>query len=401
MTQLSQATKIRLAAYLHCKEHLTEQQIGWRLGGITQGTVSKLLKKAVAEGLIKQCATFQGLLAGSDDVLLDSLQFQSALHDRIMAHLKYAGCENPPKVYLYDLRADGAMDVPLESRREAFAGCVAPELRALLTRPSVKNIGVAWGGMIATAVAEMARRAGVLPSGEPVTVMAMCGEPLNDRPTKESSSAIAEHLSEVLNGDRRHARTLGITPAYLPARSHASGAEWIWRYIVASKPYVEVFGTSRLPPDTRAHVPEPDEPLCDRMDAFLTSVSIEGGSAGYGPGKLYPADIITPEELDNVAFGDLGGIPLPRPQLDESQQGILKRVRESWTGITREQLEQCVARGYSGHPTSRPPGCILLASGALKARTVYQAVIRERLVNHLFIDYDCAAELDRFLTAGE
>jgi DNA-binding transcriptional regulator LsrR (DeoR family) len=88
-------------------------------------------------------------------------------------------------------------------------------------------------------------------------------------------------------------------------------------------------------------------------------------------------------------------IPLPRPQLDEKQQAILKRVRESWTGITREQLEQCVARGYSGHPTSRPPGCILLAVGEQKARTVYQAVVKEHLANHLFIDYECAEELDR------
>ena len=399
MAHIDRETRKRLAAYLYAVEHLTEDEIKVRLGGISQSTVAKILREAKEEGVYEQSAVYRGkALSGEDMELLHALQFQSDLHAKIAARLAALAPESGPAVYLYDLRAQGGGGVPIEARVRAFAAEAAPELRRLLGRPKVRNIGVSWGFMIAAMVEAMGRPSVPPRKRDPVTVLAMCGLPLDDRSTLDSSSAIAENLSEALNGTRKEARTLGITPAYLPALSHVEGAEWVWRYIGSAWPYVEVFGTDRLPPGTRARVEPPAEPLADRMDAFLTSVSIEGGTLGYGSNKLYPADVIDPAELEKAVYGDRGGIPLPLPNLDVKQRDMLQRLGESWTGVTDGHLKRCKAKAATGgHPASRVPGCILVAVGAGKARNVYQAVVEEQLVNHLFIDYACAEALDRLL----
>lgn len=95
----------------------------------------------------------------------------------------------------------------------------------------------------------------------------------------------------------------------------------------------------------------------------------------------------------------IGGIPLPRPDLPQDRLTILKNIEDCWTGVTRKHLEACVAKGFAGHPTSRVPGCILVAVGEQKARTVYQALVCEGLVNHAFIDYACAHGVSVLLRA--
>lgn len=130
---------------------------------------------------------------------------------------------------------------------------------------------------------------------------------------------------------------------------------------------------------------------------YLTSVSIEGGTLGYGKDKIYRSDFVDRVEIENVVYGDMGGIPLPRPNLTAKQREVLASIEESWTGVTRNHLQECVNKDFRGHPTTRPPGCILTAVGEAKARNVYQAVVKEGLVNHLFMDYECAQALDALL----
>ena len=98
-------------------------------------------------------------------------------------------------------------------------------------------------------------------------------------------------------------------------------------------------------------------------------------------------------------YGDIGGIPLPRANLTPEQVQALRDYESNWTGITRGHVQACVAKGFTGrHPMARTPGCVLVAVGERKALAVYQAVVVEGLVNHLFIDDACARALDALLT---
>ena len=208
--------------------------------------------------------------------------------------IRHAGPHKPPEIYLYDLsdvRAEGDAAAAVRTRMREFAERAAPELRRLLTRPSVRVVGVAWGGGLATIVEALAAQRFHTRSDNPVTVVATCGEPLDRRPTNESSAAIAENFSLALNGSREHAKTLGITPAYIPA-SEPAVRDVIWRHIVAT-PYLEVLGATRIPAASGPYVTPSAAPLCDAMDAFVTGVSTEGRTLGYGAYQ-----IVKPEFLD-------------------------------------------------------------------------------------------------------
>ena len=411
MVKIDRELMIRLAAYLRSKpgtrEHgpgISEQDtgsrledIGSRLGGISNATVSMLLKNAREAGLIEEKVVYTGgELSAEEEDTLHTLTFQSVLYKQIVERVEAIGHGTAPRVYLYDLRAEGGEDVAVSLRARAFANRAAPDLRRLLARPSVKTIGVSWGGGIAATVdALLSPEHTPTRADDPIKVVALCGEPLDDRPTHESSSAIAENLSLALNGSRDHAKTLGITPAYIPTESEAG--DLIWRYIVSTKPYLEVFGPMRLPESARPKESLSSRPLCESLDAFLTSVSIENGTLGYGAGKIYRPEYLDPDEISKAVFGDFGGIPLPRDNLSDDQKKTLEKLKTSWTGVTRECIEDCMKKAKFGHRSARPPGTVLIAVGKQKARGVFQAVVRESIVNHLFLDYECAQEFSHLL----
>jgi DNA-binding transcriptional regulator LsrR (DeoR family) len=399
MKSSERALLVRLAAYLRGREKLKEKEIAVRLGGIAISTVSSLLLQAREAGLLEEQLVYKdGELTQEEEHRLYVLQFQSALRTSLEQKITSSGRhDRAPRIYLYDLAADGTPGASIDASVRRFATQAAPEYRRLLTRPSVKVVGVAWGGTLACLTDAMRIGGGAPPRArDPVTVIATCGEPLDNRPTNESSSAIAEAMSLALNGSRDHARTLGIAPAYLPAGADGNGSDFIWRHIVATKPYLEVFGPGRIPAAARPPDSGVKQPLSAMMDAYFTCIAAEGSTLGYGKHKIYRAHFVD-AEIENVVFGDMGGIPLPRPNLTESQRKVLKSIEDSWTGLQREQLIRCVSRGFEGHPNSRPPGCILTAIGAHRARTVYQAVVVEGLVNHLFIDSDCGKALETLL----
>lgn len=401
MPKIDREQKIRIAAYLRGK-HLTEAQIAFRLGEISTAQVFRLLKEAKAAGLIEVQIVYTGEreLSPDDDAALRTLTFQAELQALVAERIRDAGPHKPPEIYLYDLRdvrADGDTAAAVRTRMRVFAERAAPELRRLLTRPCVKVIGVAWGGGLSAIVDALAAQSFPSRSDNPVTVVATCGEPLDRRPTNESSAAIAESFSLAFNGSREHAKTLGITPAYIPA-SEPAVRDVIWRHIVATPPYLEVLGAARIPSAAGPYLTPPAPPLCDAMDAFVTGVSTEGRTLGYGAYQIVKPEFLDPKLIASLMFGDIGGIPLPRPNLAPEQVQALRDYESNWTGITQRHVQACVAKGFTGrHPVARTPGCVLIAVGERKARAVYQAVVVEGLVNHLFIDDACAKALDALL----
>lgn len=391
----------RLAAYLRGVHKLTETEIAIRLGQISVSTVSTLLREAKDMGQLEEQLVYKDeRLTEEEEGVLHNLQFQSELWKNLKKRIKQSARDHTtPRIYLYKLDAVVGAGTDAEAKLRSFAALAAPEYRRLLTRPSVRTIGVAWGGALAI-LTEALRldRTRAPRAQDPITVIATCGEPLDDRTTNQSSSVIAEEMSLALNGSRDYAKTLGITPAYLPPKTGGHDTDLIWRYIVSTKPYLEVFGPGRIPANARAGEAPASPPLCEAMDAFFTSISMENSTLGYGKSKLYREEFVD-SEIDSVVYGDMGGIPLPRPNLTESQRRVLQSIEDCWTGLPRKQLMDCVSRGFVGRPGSRPPGCILTAIGERKARTVYQAVVVEGLVNHLFIDHECAEALEELLAS--
>jgi DNA-binding transcriptional regulator LsrR (DeoR family) len=168
-----------------------------------------------------------------------------------------------------------------------------------------------------------------------------------------------------------------VIPEKFEGFTHAAG----FAHMRCYKPYKTIFGDSFTPG------------LIETLDTVLTSTG--------GFGEHYHAfrnDVIedpgfTRERLGEFAEGDIAGVLIGKDGLTKTQAKDLDTIRKLWTGIRIEQLRQISANARNnGHP-----GVILCAIGASKADIVLAAIIREKLVNHLFIDETLAARLQELL----
>jgi DNA-binding transcriptional regulator LsrR (DeoR family) len=267
-------------------------------------------------------------------------------------------------------------------RLETVTRAAAPFVRDLLLRANLA--GISWGQTVGTMAFAIRDLPGPPPrTDNPVRVVPLCGEPLGNRPTSLSSSSLSETLEEALNGRVVSNLSLGMVPAFIPGGFSQAELKAVWKLIGLVKAYDEVFGGR--------------DPLAGRLDMVLTSIGPAERPLGYGSGDLLRTGGLRVEELRETLLGDISGVCIPRPHLDRARRHKLARVTERWTGIRLAHLEVCAGRA-SGNPLSGPPGVVVFAIGANKARFAIEA-IRLGLVNYAFVDDDLAEEMDRLLTA--
>jgi hypothetical protein len=94
-----------------------------------------------------------------------------------------------------------------------------------------------------------------------------------------------------------------------------------------------------------------------------------------------------------VLIGDLGGVLIPKPELESEDRDLVKELNEMWTGIKLQDLKR-IAKVAS---TSDGGGIVVVAIGKQKAAVLYET-IRLGLVNEALIDQDLVNKLRQIMT---
>jgi DNA-binding transcriptional regulator LsrR (DeoR family) len=127
----------------------------------------------------------------------------------------------------------------------------------------------------------------------------------------------------------------------------------------------------------------PNQPgVIDQLDAIVTSC---GNAHHYN--QFWTTEMtrlgVSPEKLNSLTRGNIGGVLLAREDLGCKDQDLLADLARRWTGIKLQHYQQCARR---------EPGVILLALGYNKAEVVLHCV-ELGLVTELVIDEELAVAI--------
>lgn len=259
-----------------------------------------------------------------------------------------------------------------EARMKYFGCEVAPTLLPLLGQASC--VGVAWGPTVTAAISGLQRHCPTPPPRQngPLTCVATVGGLVGELSVRaeSSSSILASRLAEAINGDWKNLYTLHGLEAFISFTESRAEIETIRKRISRFPNYQAIFGS----PGAAG--------VIDQLDAIVTSCGNAHHYSQFWSTEL-PRIGVTPEQLNDLTHGNMGGVLLEREDLDEEDHALFMDIAQRWTGITRRHFEQCARRR---------PGVILLALGNNKADVVLKCVTLN-LVTELIIDEDLAMAL--------
>jgi DNA-binding transcriptional regulator LsrR (DeoR family) len=367
------------AAYLCAERDLTQAEVGRLLGGLSQSRVSRLLKRADERGWLHRSYRFvtDGL---PDDLLaqLKRLVEPSTLVDRL-ARIESTTRVPVRRVHVLDCGANRDNKRAITARLTRFGRAAAPPLGELLQRSD--TFAVTWGGTISHVVEGLKHAPPMLPRAN--RYVPVCGEPLDQASSQETSSHLAERLHDIVRSTALPPPSLTGVPALIGRRFHGADARGIRRFVEQAGSFREVFGKA--------------SPLINKVDSLLTSVGPAQRPMGFVHEELLKAGStshtkLTTSALSRLVAGDIGGVLIPRRHLGARDRAQVERLNEMWTGATLAHLER-VARQAA---RSNRPGVILVSIGDDRAEIVAEAV-RYGLVNELIIDRHLADALTRRL----
>ena len=184
---------------------------------------------------------------------------------------------------------------------------------------------------------------------------------------------------------------MGLVPAFFPVQFDETELAVAWGLVGFCEAYLRIFGNPDKSNTSTDSSAVRKNPLIHRIDTVLTSISIEGRPFGFGKA----ASLIAPQ-LSEVLVGDIGGVPLKKPNLPPAREDLFRKLYQRWTGLRKEHLQTCAARAQRGERTESAAGVILAAMGEDKAGCVIEAV-RARLVNHIVIDTGLKRAIERII----
>jgi DNA-binding transcriptional regulator LsrR (DeoR family) len=259
-----------------------------------------------------------------------------------------------------------------DERVEHFGREVAPALVSLLTRAT--TVGVGWGKMVASTIEGLASTLEARPPREaPLHCVATAGGLVGEEGVRpeNSSSLLASWLAYAVNRRRTHLNTLHSVEGFIaPYLRTQDEFDVVHQRIACYDNYQAIFGGPG-----RAGV-------IHQLDAIITSCGNAHHFSPFWRTEL-PRMGITPEEVNDLTYGNIGGVLLPRENLNPRQRAVLDDIARRWTGIKLPHFQQ-IAR--------RTPGVILLALMHNKADVVLKCV-QLGLVTELLIDEDLALAL--------
>lgn len=262
-------------------------------------------------------------------------------------------------------------------RVQHFGRLAAQVLVDLLA--SAKLIGITWGPTLKCTLERCDPAKVFAPDA---VIFPLTGATRSAESESWISSVIVADLARRRGGRRRGPPlTLrGVWPA-MPAELPPRQRQAVIDAMISSSDYVTIFGMGGGPG------------LVHTMDTVLTSIGRRENPWGMGRGAL--ARIVNLTRLQELSFGDIGGVLLPRrqPRLSSAERKEFDSLRRSWIGLTAEHLGALAGR-TEFEPSM--PGVCVLAVVAAKALVLLWA-IEHGLVNRAVVDDTLALELAKLL----
>lgn len=259
-----------------------------------------------------------------------------------------------------------------DKRIAAFGREVAPHLARLLEQSRI--VGLTLGHTIAAAITYLKQFLDVNPftHGEVVEFVATVGGDVNHPHVRResNSSILATELSKTVNGSWRQAYTLHGIPSFL-SDVHGPDLEVVRSYI-AARPCVQ-------------RVLE----RANDLDMLVTSCGRADQALAFWNDELGPLGMVF-NELKRLTECEIGGVLVPKADLNARDQEQVDEMRRRWTGITLEHYRKCAR--------SSGPGVVLLALDKSKAAYVLNCV-DQGLVNELLVDRDLGEQLESLLAS--
>ena len=364
------------AAYLYARHGMSQEEIGRRLGGMSQSHVSRLLARAQEIGLLVTEHRFVEHLIPAEQMaqvlrVLETQELSSAL-DKFAR--KTGGIF--PRLSVFE---SGVREGNSESARErgkAFGRAASGRVMELLSGARV--VGVAWGStlnFLTDGLPPVPSRS----SRAVVQFVPICAELVALEEPDYGSSWLAARLNQAFNGDRGMRLQLTGIPAFIPKRYKEAKARAIREYIRETASYEKIF----IGPDC----------YVDQMDSLITSVGSAAAPVRGSTAELLMAAEIDTKTLRDLVVGDIGGILIPKQSLTAEKKALVDDINKMWTGLSLDRLATIARRAASGRNLG---GNIVVAFGREKIESVVQA-IRMGLVNELIIDRDLENALSEAL----
>ena len=240
------------------------------------------------------------------------------------------------------------------------------------------TIGVGWGRMVAGVIDGIRSMFDEPPLRirGPLRCVATVGGFVDEGPFQDpsSSSILTRRLCQTINGNFERAHLLAAVEAFiatfLDKEEFPDEVTMVRKRIKRFPNYQSIFGSTGRPG------------YIHQLDGIITSC---GDAHHRSP--LWNVALSrlnrTPEELNEITFGNLGGALIKRENLSPDGIEVLNDIESRWTGVTLEHFRQCV---------ERTPGVILVALGHNKADVVLKCV-EMGLVTQLLVDEDLAMTL--------
>jgi DNA-binding transcriptional regulator LsrR (DeoR family) len=372
------------AAFLFGDHGLSQNEIA-RILGVSQPVVSRLLKYAERRQWLERRYRFI-----PDELPPDRLQYlrrmvhPDKLIDRLTAVRSLTGVR-VRDVHVVDTGMRGTSGRTIAARQTRFGRGAARILVDLMLRSEV--FAVTWGRTISQIVNALQEIVPVAATGRAIRFVPVCGEGTHEKSNRDTSSHLAERLHTVLQA-RVPDPPLSLTglPALIPRRYRGAGLPVIREFVEQATSYQEIFGGR--------------SPLIHRVDTLLTSVGPGRRPMGFINEELLragslPRRPLTKEQLEKLVVGDVGGVLLPRRDLDRAGRREVDQLNAMWTGVKREHLERIATQAAR---TKRPGVIVASFGGADRAEPIAEAV-RCGLVNELIIDRSLAEALTEKLSS--
>jgi DNA-binding transcriptional regulator LsrR (DeoR family) len=223
---------------------------------------------------------------------------------------------------------------------------------------------VAWGHTVLAAVNAIAAMS--VKARPSMTILPISGEPLNNTENGVSPSTAAKRLATSYGCTYRSLRGI---PSRIPKSMKGGDADVVRRFFRWSKDYSAIFG------------PDANEPLINQVDMIVMGVG-DAASSKADPffRETCDAEGMQPDDLTEIAVGNLGGIWLAPDGARKSVQASVDAINERGLGIQARHFDDC-ARRAAGKPEA--PGVVAMARGKAKAAIVKRAA---GMVNRFIID---------------
>lgn len=239
------------------------------------------------------------------------------------------------------------------------------------------KVGITWGSTLSSVI-EGIGLTNAQPLQQRIMFVPVCAELTGSTAIEFSSSRLADRFNEIFNDREGERLSLCGVPAFVSRRYKTEEKKVIWKYVRDSASYTNIFYGK--------------EPIVNSLDTLITSVGRAENPLGHRNTELTAAGNIKPALLKTLIYGDIGGVLIPKENLNSGSSRKVKELNDMWTGIRLENLNRIAVVAQS----QNTPGNIVLATGASKAPIIHE-LVHQGIINELIIDEDLKNALEAVL----